>query len=415
MTAKISEIINEIKKNVLETEQEEAVHGSHFNIFSILQIEKKEVETHSTFIYELLSPHGSHRKKDLFLKLFIENVLKLTDYGEIIRVSREDPTTANRRIDFVIETKKFIIGVEMKIDAGDQYKQLSDYNEELKKRKNHAQDSKLFYLTKFGDYASDDSKKNLIAGTDYYTLSFRDDIDEWIDQCILAVSNQQTLREGLVQYKNLIHKITDKRNKKMEDSLHEMVNSVNDIKAIDSISKSYPLLWAKKEIDFWQTVKRKFLKSINKNEYYIVFKGKVKKEDETLCPSILSNARVGYSKARVPFGFYIRRPLDIKNYIVEVEVVYDQKKHKIVIDFVILNINTENPRTNAQIRKIQEEMKMNISSKVRFYTLQETQLTYELFDEKEFDTLTTGLSKEIISFIEHLESHYENITNILNK
>jgi len=84
------------------------LNGENFNIFSILDMERKEVETHSKFIYELLDTKGSHGQGELFLQLFISGVLKLPD-EDVLAVKREDVTRytdRNRRIDFVIESKE---------------------------------------------------------------------------------------------------------------------------------------------------------------------------------------------------------------------------------------------------------------------------------------------------------------------
>ena len=45
--------------------------GSDFNIFSILDMERDEVGTHSKFIYELINPYGRHYQKTLFADLFL--------------------------------------------------------------------------------------------------------------------------------------------------------------------------------------------------------------------------------------------------------------------------------------------------------------------------------------------------------
>lgn len=50
--------------------------GESFNIFSILNMERLEVRTHSAFIYELLNTKGSHFQGDLFLRVFIEDILE---------------------------------------------------------------------------------------------------------------------------------------------------------------------------------------------------------------------------------------------------------------------------------------------------------------------------------------------------
>ena len=85
------------------------------------------MDTYSYFIYELLNPKGSHNQGDIFLKLFLKQILKEEEYKEIDsigNVQRETLTNKNRRIDFTIETSNLLIAIEMKIKAGDQENQL---------------------------------------------------------------------------------------------------------------------------------------------------------------------------------------------------------------------------------------------------------------------------------------------------
>lgn len=50
--------------------------GGYFNIFDIANIESNEV-TVCRVIYELLNPKGSHYQGDLYLRIFIRDVLKM--------------------------------------------------------------------------------------------------------------------------------------------------------------------------------------------------------------------------------------------------------------------------------------------------------------------------------------------------
>jgi hypothetical protein len=157
---KIESLFNQTKQ-IIKIHQEYAdKQGENFNIFSILRMERKEVETHSRFIYELLNPKGKHGQKDIFLKSFAKNVLDSDVHNTAINPKREDSTSDNGRIDFTLETEKNIFGIEMKIDAEDSKNQLFDYHKELKARANKKdknQDVELFYLTLNGKEASEKS------------------------------------------------------------------------------------------------------------------------------------------------------------------------------------------------------------------------------------------------------------------
>lgn len=90
-------------------------YWEEFNVFSVLNITRKEVGTHSAFIYKLLNKQEKHDQKEQFLRLFMTHVLNIeTKHTEKYQVKREDLTSEQRRIDFTIETPSELIGIEMK-------------------------------------------------------------------------------------------------------------------------------------------------------------------------------------------------------------------------------------------------------------------------------------------------------------
>lgn len=82
--------------------------GGYFNIFKIANIDSDEVII-CRVLYELLSPTGNHYQGTLYLKLFVEKVLKIqmseSELASAV-VYREFSTDENRRIDIVIRTKE---------------------------------------------------------------------------------------------------------------------------------------------------------------------------------------------------------------------------------------------------------------------------------------------------------------------
>ena len=56
------------------------IGGDKFNIFSILKMERLEVDTHSAFIYELINPNGTHFQGNKYFEIFIEEVLNIKDF-----------------------------------------------------------------------------------------------------------------------------------------------------------------------------------------------------------------------------------------------------------------------------------------------------------------------------------------------
>ncbi len=105
-----------------------------------------------------LNPNQKHGQGDIFLKSFIELDSFNTDefclkqkIGNFknIKIYREKQTIGQRRLDILLEFDgRFAIGIENKIWADDQFKQLKDYNDWLDRTYNG--NYILIYLTPYG-------------------------------------------------------------------------------------------------------------------------------------------------------------------------------------------------------------------------------------------------------------------------
>lgn len=79
----IEKLLNEIKivtAKEITIRNEKEKRGENFNIFNTIGISTSEVNLHSAIISELLNPQGSHGLNDLFLKSFINILLKHREY-----------------------------------------------------------------------------------------------------------------------------------------------------------------------------------------------------------------------------------------------------------------------------------------------------------------------------------------------
>ena len=218
------------------------VTGENFNVFSILDRESDEVKTHSAIIAELLNPHGSHSQGTLFLKLFLEKLLKekmpklkcgeddLSDeylkkfeVGVEVSFEKKDEEGKMKRsqIDILIESDDVCIVIENKIYAEDQKRQLGRYYEyALDTRKKRG----IIYLTLSGDepeeftlYGGDPNEfygegkippcRRLPEDT-VVCLSYKKFINEWLDACIKEVARIPQIRETLHQYQMTVKKLT---------------------------------------------------------------------------------------------------------------------------------------------------------------------------------------------------------------
>ena len=182
-----------------------------FNVFSILRKETEEEKLHSAFIAELLNVKGNHNLGDKLLAIFINKIIGVDFKIDNSIIVKTEKQLKNGRADIYIKNnRKEVVLIENKIYAGDQEKQLIRYSN----HKNSSEVSKLYliYLTlngKDADEISTKSKSNeLISGKDYFTISYRDDILDWLEMCLKESVNHPTLRETIKQYINLVKKIT---------------------------------------------------------------------------------------------------------------------------------------------------------------------------------------------------------------
>jgi hypothetical protein len=235
-----------------------------YNLISILKNIREEVGVHSKIIYSLLDVNGSHYQDSLFLDLFVEHVLEIKDFGVVSSVKREDLTenieNSQRRIDFTIESSNYLIGIEMKIDASDQENQISDYFDELKKRKSNNQEVKIYYLTLNGKDARTESSNN----SEYTNVSFEKHIIAWLDASIKEVEYISNLKVLISQYKDIVNKLVNKDS----NSLEHLINSKDNSDILKSITQQMYNFIANDSIEniFWEELKDELEKKTNKRK-----------------------------------------------------------------------------------------------------------------------------------------------------
>lgn len=101
--------------------------------FSAFDLFAPNENTLSRVIIELFDPLGSHGQGVLFLNALLQAIgFARLRQNDPVRVKREAMTRSRRRIDMVIETPQYVIGIENKPWAAQQANQLADYRDELK-------------------------------------------------------------------------------------------------------------------------------------------------------------------------------------------------------------------------------------------------------------------------------------------
>lgn len=214
--------------------------GEHYNVFDILGVRSNEL-SHSLILTNLLDAKGKHGQKDVFLKLFLEQINNRFKeephyYYDYLKNFKTSNSTANKeihlggvnfetaeggRVDIVITSEQENIIIENKIYAGDQYQQLLRYN-------NHYKNQPIIYLTLEGKEPSDGSKGGLVLNQDFICCSYQTDIKEWLEKCIKEMINKPFIRETLNQYLILIQQLTNQsNNNKMNEEIRDLITVEN--------------------------------------------------------------------------------------------------------------------------------------------------------------------------------------------
>lgn len=241
----IEKLLNEVK-SISDTYDIVAKNtGENFNIFSVLEIESKELY-HSKMIGALLNCNGSHKQGSIFLELFVNEMRKKFDKGIVPDFSFEKPkltlekkfrsATNNEggQIDIYIEdTKGRGIIFENKINAREQDNQLARYETHCKECfKGYA----LFYLTLDGK-----ESKTANQVVDYYPISYKEDIINWLILCKKEAVILPKLRETIAQYIDVIKKLTNQtiNDKMSEEIIKKIIENNDNLKSAESIKNNY--------------------------------------------------------------------------------------------------------------------------------------------------------------------------------
>ncbi|MBC5772793.1 PD-(D/E)XK nuclease family protein [Pontibacter sp. KCTC 32443] len=225
------------KIGIIDYKYEKLREQNDFNIFSLLLNKHDEVNLHSNFIAELLDPEGSHKLGRKFLDHF------LTLCGvEPTKLTQPEIFREFRNIDILIRSKELTIILENKIWAGDQDRQLDRYYNTIVKE--GTANILIIYLSldgkepsgySLGDLQINDNLDSLLL-----TLSYSADIRNWLGHCIKEAALTPSVRETIIQYKNLIEELTGN-----SMSREEML----ELMAL--LGKNDNVLHAKKIVDNW--------------------------------------------------------------------------------------------------------------------------------------------------------------------
>lgn len=174
----------------IQVQAEERINKHLATGFNVVQqfIQPNEEKLSAIFAW-LLDPRESHGQGATFFNLFFSAKREI-DVSSILSVKTEVATShidrSQRRIDIVLEGKDWIVGMENKPWAAEQYNQLTDYQRQLlAHKKTHTY---LYYLPgNVGRPTSD--CKDLGQKCSIISLPYRQDgaegsIEAWLEQSI---------------------------------------------------------------------------------------------------------------------------------------------------------------------------------------------------------------------------------------
>lgn len=223
-------LLDEVKHSINRQNNDDT-----FNLLTISGVNRLEVKM-CRILTEILNPNGCHNQKILFLKSFVENVLKThIPESELLnaRVISEYPTDENRRIDIVILTTDRFIPIEAKLFAKDQKSQCADYYDFA--NKNSQVPEKVFYLTLDGHlpYETEEltpifENGDLTGYNEVAPLSFTHDICTWLDEQAQHLKDNVNLYVCINQFKNALESLVGNMNNKQKNKIADIISENSD-------------------------------------------------------------------------------------------------------------------------------------------------------------------------------------------
>ena len=208
-----------------ETENESL--AEKYNIFNILKFNRPEENLHSPLLYSFLDCNGEHGQKDVFYKLFLEELFEeKNDMNKFVNdthkdyyfnleefISNKDGKTG--RMDLYIESlnpsKKFAVILENKWNSPDSgFDQIFKYYTSLREIGYSDEEILIIYLTKSDgdpDEISEEFQELLNFKRDktYFSISYSKEIVQWLNKSLGKVKSDK-IKIIIEQYIELIQR-----------------------------------------------------------------------------------------------------------------------------------------------------------------------------------------------------------------
>lgn len=245
-----------------EKQQKQKERGlNDYNLLTTVLNEHDEVRLHSRVIGSLLDINGLHYQKELFLEKFME-ILKIVEFE--FNIEESNLFLEYQNIDlYLTDGIKHII-IENKIYAGDQKNQIKRYYDTIKDENKDLgyNDILVIYLSIDRTKPSSYSLGNLIIEDNYIfdndekiaifkNINYKNEILNWLDDCLHEIQNITNLNESIQQYKNVVEKITNNYKEKVM-SQKEFLLEKDNLKLAIGLENSIKEAKCEIQLLFWE-------------------------------------------------------------------------------------------------------------------------------------------------------------------
>lgn len=249
-------------------------HTDTFNLFDLMCYRYDEVYLHSRFLSILLDPAGSHKMKDLFVRLLVDKLNIPFEYNlsSLEVYPNESDQHEYKEIDILLidRQRKSALIIENKIGARDsnhaEEGQLERYYRVITQDEGIPEEStSVIYLSIDRDAPSDESvsTSGLFPSLKDKVISIHYGVEilDWLRICVKESYNKPILRESITQYIRLVEDMTN-NNTTEEDmkALMQLVgkNDDNLMSAKRLIDNSKHMHWWA-IFEFWKLLSEKFI------------------------------------------------------------------------------------------------------------------------------------------------------------
>jgi hypothetical protein len=191
--SKVEKFFSEMSRQVEKAENQQRridrKQATGFNVFDFIDPDENKL---SDVLAWLLDPQGSHGQGDVFLLLLFEHLGfgSQSKHTMKAKVQREAPTIVNqryrRRMDVLVEAGSWVLVIENKVDSPEQYEQVKDYLDYLRRR-THGRFTKsaMIYLTPDCREPSLDqlTRKSNEENRQLHCWNYCDNLHGWLKDC----------------------------------------------------------------------------------------------------------------------------------------------------------------------------------------------------------------------------------------